>query len=330
VTLRGTEASLLELYERVAEVRQVAPTPTIAQGAVLAAICHQERADVLHAHMGTATAAAVIAATVSSRPIVTTLHFVRLRHTQRRFAGIRSRLFRQMTRRTDAVIVISTAVREMAISNRLHEADRIHLVFNGVGCTDLRQAGISETPKDPTILYAGRLSEDKQVGVLIEAIASSASPFELWLAGRGDQESKLRAIAAARLPGRHRFLGFQPDIRGVIRDARLLVLPSREEPFGLVALEAMREGRPVVGLAAGGLVDIVVDGQTGFLVKPNDPDQLRESIERLLADRSQATEMGRNGRERYLRYFTADGMASATAALYEAMLREGAAPAVET
>lgn len=320
VTLRGSEARLLELYEEVGDVRQVRDAPVGAIGLQLALICRRERADLLHGHMGKAMAAAVIGGRLVGRPTVTTLHFVRLRHTLRRLAGARASVFRNVIRRTAAVIAISSPVQEMAISAGLHDRARIHLVFNGVGCLGEDPPESSPVPSEPRVIYAGRMSEDKQVDLLIEAMAASGTEFELVLAGRGDQEDRLRRLAASLLPGRHRFLGFQTDIAAVIREGRLLVLPSLPEGFGLVALEAMRESRPVVGFASGGLTDIVVDGKTGFLVAPNDRDGLRRAVESLLRDLELATAMGHAGRERYLERFTADAMAQASAAVYVEVL----------
>ena len=90
-----------------------------------------------------------------------------------------------------------------------------------------------------------------------------------------------------------------------VRGARAVIVPSVwKEVFGLVAIEAMGLGKPVIASETGGLPEVIVDRQTGFLVKPGNVKQLREAIMRLAEDPVLATKMGRAGRMRVERYYT--------------------------
>jgi D-inositol-3-phosphate glycosyltransferase len=97
----------------------------------------------------------------------------------------------------------------------------------------------------------------------------------------------------------------------------VVACPSRREGFGVVCAEAMAHGRPVVASAVGGLLDLVVDGETGLLVPPRDPPALRTALERLLGDAELRTRLGAAARDRIREHFAWDAVLDATVALYE-------------
>ena len=103
-------------------------------------------------------------------------------------------------------------------------------------------------------------------------------------------------------------------------DLDVFVLPSLWEGFGLVLVEAMAAGRPVVASAVGPIPEIVVDGVTGLLVPPGDPAALAEAIIRVLQDPELASAMGRAGRARVERELRVDTMVARTEALYDELL----------
>jgi glycosyltransferase involved in cell wall biosynthesis len=280
--------------------------------------------------MGKAMVSSVLAGILARRPVITTLHFIELRHTLGRHAHPKAAAYRWLMRRTVGSIAISTAVKDMALETGLQRRERLHLVFNGIGVPDRAPLAPADMPTKAKIIFVGRLSEEKQVDLLIMALGQSDSDFELIIAGRGDQEASLRRLAATVLPGRHVFLGWRTDVGSLISGARVLVLPSRAEPFGQAAIEAMREARPVVGFAAGGLLDIVLDKETGFLVRPYDLGALKSCLEALVTNRGAAMALGSAGRVRYLSKFTADAMARSTNVVYSAALKQSATPPLGT
>lgn len=97
----------------------------------------------------------------------------------------------------------------------------------------------------------------------------------------------------------------------------MAVVPSLLEPFGLVAIEAMAYGRPVVASRTGGLAEIVVDGETGRLVPPGDPQALAQALEELLGDPRRALWMGEAGRLRFESLFTLERMVENTLLVYD-------------
>jgi hypothetical protein len=110
------------------------------------------------------------------------------------------------------------------------------------------------------------------------------------------------------------------------RQCSLFVAPSLWESFGLVFLEAMARGKPVVGTTAGGIREVVEDGVTGILVRPGDAEDLAEAIRSLLADPEQRLAMGRAGLERWRRHFSREAMARATLATYREVANARQAP----
>jgi 2-deoxystreptamine N-acetyl-D-glucosaminyltransferase/2-deoxystreptamine glucosyltransferase len=159
----------------------------------------------------------------------------------------------------------------------------------------------------PEVLYAGRLSPEK--GVL--ELAEAAAGMKLVVAGDGPLRGRVPHA-----------LGFVPreELFSLYRRAAVVVCPSRREGFGVVCLEAMAHGVPVVASAVGGLLDLVVDGETGLLVPPGDVEALRRALERLLADPALRRRLGEAGRARARSEFSWEAAARKLRSAYEAAL----------
>jgi glycosyltransferase involved in cell wall biosynthesis len=101
------------------------------------------------------------------------------------------------------------------------------------------------------------------------------------------------------------FCGFRSDVPAIVRDVDVLVVPSLlPEPFGLVSLEGMACGKPVIATAHGGAVEIVVDGATGYLVPPDEPQAMADRLMELAGDKALCEQMGERGRRRLEELFT--------------------------
>ena len=118
------------------------------------------------------------------------------------------------------------------------------------------------------------------------------------------------------------FLGFRPDIPELLAITDIAVLPSLSEGFPNVVLEAMAAGKPVVASAVGGILEIVLNNETGFLIPPADSDALAEKIITLLQDEALCTVMGIAGYQRVAALFSIDQMVRNTECLYEALIRK--------
>jgi len=148
------------------------------------------------------------------------------------------------------------------------------------------------------MLFLGRMTPQKGLSWLIDALALTKHPVHLDVGGTGYMEPEIRTrVKALGLGDRVTFHGWL-DEHGVvelIRASRALIFPSLwHEPFGLVALEAMVNARPVIASRVGGIPEIVTDGETGILVPPNDSIALAAAIDQLW-DLSFARQLGDEG-----------------------------------
>src|SRR3712207_6333178 len=158
-------------------------------------------------------------------------------------------------------------------------ARNIEVVPSGVDLPD----DVGDEADPPEVLYAGRLSPEKGVLELVEA----AEGMNLVVAGDGPLRE--------RVPMARGFVAPE-ELAGLYARAAVVACPSHREGFGVACLEAMAHGRPVVAGAVGGLLDLVVPGETGILVAPGNVPALRAALERLLTDPDLRRRMGEAGR----------------------------------
>jgi glycosyltransferase involved in cell wall biosynthesis len=189
---------------------------------------------------------------------------------------------------------------------------------------------------EPRLLCVGRLIPIKGHLVLLRALAEArrnVPNLQLDIAGRGPLEPALRALAKELgIDDAVRFLGFVSPVQRAIEEAAIVVVPSMGEGFGMVALEAMERGRPVVAADIGGLGELVEHEVTGLLVPPGEASPLAQALERLGGDLELAARMGEAGRRRALERFLQERCTDRTELLYRQQLtarlrRNGAFPA---
>ncbi len=234
----------------------------------------------------------------------------------------------------DRVVTISTAVRNL-LKRTLHldDARLLHIPYGfpprkGLpdrGPNGLRSA-LGLDPDAKLVTMVGSLTRRKGVDDLLRAaslIRDAQPSARFLLVGRGDQRRLLEEIVRRLdLTEAVRFLGFRRDVPEILNGSDLLVLPSHWEGFGLVLLEAMNAGLPVVGTRRGAIPEVVRDGETGLLVPPKDPEALATALIRLLCDPDRAKAMGRAGLSRLRREYDMDRAVRAHDELYVGLLRE--------
>jgi D-inositol-3-phosphate glycosyltransferase len=177
------------------------------------------------------------------------------------------------------------------------------------------------TETQPTILYAGRMIRWKGVEYLIKALPAIEPPDTvLWLAGEGEYRPTLERIASELgVSHRIRFLGKveQSDLAALYRQTCLLVATSFvNETFGMALCEAMACGTPVVASNFGGFREVVIEGETGYLTRPQDPNDISLKINKLLADPTRIEAMGAAGRRFVVDNFSWHAVAARVEAVY--------------
>ncbi len=193
-------------------------------------------------------------------------------------------LYRPAAGSADRVMAISRFVADQ-VRALLPEA-QVEVLGGAVDRTVFRPA--EAAPAD-RIAFVGRLVTEKGVWVLLDAVRRLRRPdLVLDVVGEGPQERQLQeAVRSGGVPARVNFWGYQPpaQVRDVLVRAALAVVPSTwPEPLGLVVLEALACGVPVVASAVGGIPEMVRHEGNGLLVQPDDPAVLAEAIERVLSD----------------------------------------------
>jgi glycosyltransferase involved in cell wall biosynthesis len=176
----------------------------------------------------------------------------------------------------------------------------------------------------PFALFVGRLASNKGLLTLVDAFAELASEepaSDLVLVGEdGGMRSAVEARVRARgLERRVHLLGHVEDeqlVAAAYREARLTVLPSDYEAFGLVLLESLAQGTPVVATRVGGIPEVVEDGRAGLLVPPGSVADLAKALRAVWTDRELARRLGEYGRSEVVPRFTWEGLADRLDALY--------------
>jgi glycosyltransferase involved in cell wall biosynthesis len=213
------------------------------------------------------------------------------------------------------IICNSQADRDTLVLNLSLNPDRITVIHNAVD-TDYFTPDLSRIDEHPTAVFVGRLVEQKDPLVLLEAfrlVTREIPEARLIMIGNGHlKEPSEEFLRANGLEKNVTMLPGTRDIREHLRGDRIFVLPSRYEGSPNVIIESMAMGLPVVATAVGGVPDLVVDGETGFLVDPSDPAMLVRCLSRLYADSGLRREMGRKARDRVLAFHSMENMARST------------------
>ena len=245
----------------------------------------------------------------------------------------------------DAVIAVSQGMRRDIIGSypKIDPA-RIHVIYNGIDANVYRPQRSEETlrrygvdPDVPYAIFVGRVTRQKGLAHLLRAallldsrhqlvICAGAADTPELAAEIGELAKRIREQRGGRLVWIEGILPRQQVIH-LLTAAGTFVCPSVYEPFGLVNLEAMACETAVVGSRVGGIPEIVVDGETGYLVEylEEDPEAfaqaLADRIGRLLDDPALAGRMGKAGRRRVLELFTWPVIAERTYQLYNSLLK---------
>src|SRR5712664_1022029 len=271
-----------------------------------------------------------------------TLHGLRFETTK----GLRRRLLiyaeRLACRFAHRVICVSQSVRERAIAFGVTNRERT-LVFGFGSCNGVDASHFEATPKTltraaelgrqlgippraPVVLFVGRLTCDKGIPELLEAFSQLIDRFpelRLLLVGCFEDGDPLPVNTRKSLEAHSRviFAGAVQDTAPYYAIADVLVLPSHREGLPTVVLEAQAAGKPVIGASATGIVDVVVDGETGLLFPVGDVPAFTEAMARLITDKGLANKLGLAGQEQVKRKFRQERIWEALYRAYFAVLQ---------
>lgn len=231
---------------------------------------------------------------------------------------------RWMSHRCARIVAISEHELQQGLEAGIR-ARRMALVRNGV--SPLLTDEVAPWPDDRLrLLFVGRLDRQKGADILLQAVAPLQAQVCVRIVGE-----RVHAGTGARLP-QMAHVGYtgwlsQQQVAAQINACDAVVMPSRWEGFGLVAVEAMRAGKPVLASAVGGLREIVVDGLTGHLFPPDDAPALGSLLAGL--DRPRLQRMGADGLDRFLAHYTSGRTHDGLLQLYASVLGPSAVQRVQ-
>ena len=243
--------------------------------------------DLLHSHALNAHAEVALAARLARRPAVLDLHDIVM-------PGLGRRVLAGAARLADSVIANSAATASTVVGARVTVVnpgvDRTRFV-PGPADPALR-AELAVDTDAPLVAILGRVDPEKGIDVVLRAVArldgelAAAQVVVVGAPNVADEafDDGLRSLGRELLGDRARFVGARDDVPAVLRAVDVVVNASRAEPFGRTVLEAQSSGVPVIGTDSGGIPEFVVQGESGLLVPPGDPDALAAALSRVLGD----------------------------------------------
>lgn len=293
--------------------------------------------DLVHGHDWLCAQAMARAKNDLRRPVILTMHSTEYGRCGNMFHDGASARVRDIewggTFVADRIICVSRALADELNTIYGVPYEKMSPIYNGVNVRrfdiDVDEAGVRSKhgvgADEPCVLYVGRLAWQKGPDLLLESVPDvlrHQRDTKFVFAGDGEMRQSLQARAAELDLFRSvRFVGHRsgPELIGLFKTADAVCVPSRNEPFGIVVLEAWSATRPVVVTRNGGPNEFVRDQETGYSVSP-DREAIGWGLGTALSDRVTARRIGTNGRREVESRFSWDVIATRTATEYEAIL----------
>lgn len=287
----------------------------------LIGILRSGRWDVVHTHMFSSAVVVAPLARLFGARVFGTAHRIY-------YGRVQPRLERLLALLNERIVVDSNSVLEILRARTKVPREKYAVIYNCVdteqfqGSPDAASARVELglRPEDLVVTEIAHLRKHKGQMHLVRAasrIYRDAPDLVVLLVGGGPDEAVLRSeVASLGFSGRVRFLGPRSDLGTILAATDVLALPSEYEGFGIVQAEAMHFSIPVVATSYGGSTEVVVDGETGFLVPFGDVNALEDKLGRLVHDGELRGQLGRAGRIRSEQLFGMSKLGEAYAALY--------------
>ena len=318
--------------------------------------------DVVHTHTWYASMAGFWAKKLYNIPFVLTTHSLEpLRAWKAEQLGsgyaMSAWIERTAILDADAVIAVSKGTKEDIVRAYPEvKPERVHVIYNGIDLDEYRRtaddgalAAYGVDPKVPYVLFVGRITRQKGVTHLVEAIEYLPRDTQVVLCAGAPDTPEIAAemrekVAEARKRNKHvvwiEKMVTKREAIQLYSNARVFCCPSVYEPFGIINLEAMACNAPVVASATGGIKEVVVDNETGYLIPfeqdpvtgfASQPEKfardLAARMTQLLADPARCRQFGDAGRKRVEETFSWRSIASQTMELYRFLIEKSKDPA---
>jgi starch synthase len=288
-------------------------------------------ADVVHAHTWYADMAGFLVRMLHRIPLVVTLHSLEpLRPWKADQLGtgylVSTWVEKTAVEGADRIIAVSGKMRDDILAHFRVDPGRVAVIHNGIDLERYRRTARREAlarlaVREPYVLFVGRITDQKGIFDLLEAAPALPAGVQVVLCASAPDTPEIEARLRRSVEGRQgtRWVSEMLPVDDMVQlysHAAVFCCPSVYEPFGIINLEAMACETPVVASAVGGILEVVEDGVTGFLVPPRQPAALAAALNRVLGDERLAAEMGRAGRARVEKHFSWASVAARTEGLY--------------
>ena len=340
---KSVERGIKEVIERGVKViaipslvRRISPIQDLKALLSLWRLLIREKPSMVHTHTSKAGILGRLAAKLAGVPII--IHRPHGHVFYGHFGPLVSKCFllteRVMARITDRMVALTEAERNDHIALSVFGPEKIATIHSGVDVDQFMNVQVNIAEKKRTL---GLNSKGLVVGTvgwllpikgpmhLLKAMSNvweSHPKTTLIFVGKGDLEIGLKEeVRRMGVSDKVVFLGWRDDIPEIMQVLDVFVLPSLNEGMGRVLVEAMAAGKPVVASRVGGILDLVKEGQNGFLAEPGDEKGLAIAIKKLLEDKKMRDEMGKRGRE-IAQDFSVEKMIEKVDVLYEALLND--------
>jgi glycosyltransferase involved in cell wall biosynthesis len=277
----------------------------------------QEKPQIVHTHLFGGDTWGRLAAILARVPII-----ISTEHNTNLDEGFLKRLVKKiLSFFTKKIIAVSQAVKNYSVVVDHINEKKMIVIPNGIEIDKFMMIPEKEYSRPPVIGIIGRLEKQKGHEFLFEALNLIKNiPWALWVVGQGSLGPRLEKLAKdLDLRERIIFLGARRNIRELLGQIDIFVLPSLWEGLGLAVLEAAAAGKPIVASRVGGVPEIIEDGKTGILVEPKNIKSLAEGLERVLLREGEAREMGRRAKKEIVK-FDVKNMIVAYEKLYERLI----------
>ena len=297
---------------------------------LVAKIYQEFQFDLIHAHVALPDGfAAIRVSEICNRPFIVTVHGQDLQITLYRGKGCKKALYK-VFKKARRVITVSNKLKKIA-QNNIGFDEKIIVIGNGVSLNnqikDKNRIKTKSYLNQKTILSASNLITLKGIDLNLKAFAlliNKYSDLKYQIIGDGPEKNRLRKLAAdLGINNRVEFLGrlAHKEVLKYMAKADIFSLPSWNEGFGVVYIEAMVQGKPVMGCKGEGIEDFVEHGKTGMLVEPKDVDSLVQTIDYLLSNPDEARAMGERARKLVLENYTWGKNAEKTIEVYKEVIK---------
>ncbi|MDI3477208.1 MAG: alpha-maltose-phosphate synthase [Thermoanaerobacterium sp.] len=288
--------------------------------------------NIVHCHTWYTFMAGFLAKMLYDIPLVVTIHSLEpLRPWKEEQLGNGYHLSTWMERTgveaADKIIAVSNDSKKDIMKCYNVPEEKIEVIYNGIDLNQYKKTDSNVARKKygidgRYILFVGRISRQKGIIHLIDAVKYLPQDVKVVLCASSPDTEEIKIEMKEKVKLYPNIIWIdkmvtKEEIIELYSNAEVFVCPSVYEPFGIINLEAMACNTPVVASATGGIKEVVVDGETGFLVEPGNPEDLAEHIKKLLDDRGLAATFGANGRKRVEEMFSWESIAKKTYDMYE-------------